>query len=167
MVSTLSIELPDSISELVTERAFEQYTTSSPATEMESQLQGLCTDDLFPRGVANSELAACCLSGLFLLHNFLDQSHSISQEIQTREGSFWHAIMHRLEGDFWNSKYWYRKVGQHPAFHEIHGNWDPFDFVDQCEKASQTGGHNAEKVQRTAVAEWKALFEYCFRNAGK
>jgi hypothetical protein len=26
-------------------------------------------------------------------------------------GSAWHAVVHRLEGDFWNSKYWWRRVG--------------------------------------------------------
>jgi hypothetical protein len=165
--STLSVDLPDSISELATARAFDRYTTAGPTTELESQLRALSIEDLFPGGAQNPELASCCLSGLFLLHNFLDLSHTVSQEIETPEGSFWHAIMHRLEGDFWNSKYWYRKVGPHPVFDEMPGRWDPFDFVDQCEKSIQTGGSNSEKIQHTAVAEWKSLFEFCFRNAGK
>ena len=169
MVNTLSIHLPDPISELVTEQAFEQYTSATPTAELESRLRELSTEDLFPNGIADPEMASCCLSGLFLLHNFLDLSHSISQEIHSPEGSYWHGIMHRLEGDFWNSKYWYRKVGQHPVYEQMQGedSWDPFDFVDQCEQAKQSGGSDAEKVQRTAVAEWKALFEYCFQNAGK
>lgn len=168
MKSTLSIELPDSISDLVTEQTFERYTIAGPTTELETRLRGLATDDLFPGKIENSEMASCCLSGLLLLHNFLELSHSISQEIHTCEGSFWHGIMHRLEGDFWNSKYWYRKVGPHPVFAEMSddGVWDPFEFVDQCEQAQQAGGSVAEQVQQTAVAEWKTLFEYCFRNAG-
>jgi hypothetical protein len=38
--------------------------------------------------------------------------------------SFWHAIMHRREGDFWNSKYWYARCRNHPALTEfvVHSN---------------------------------------------
>ena len=45
-----------------------------------------------------------CMSGLWLLAGDLDRSHTISQSIGSAEGSFWHAIMHRREGDFGNSK---------------------------------------------------------------
>ena len=61
-------------------------------------------------------MAACCIAGVWLLHDFLDESHTISQGIDTPSGSFWHAIMHRREGDFSNAKYWFRRVGQHPVF---------------------------------------------------
>jgi hypothetical protein len=49
-----------------------------------------------------------CMSGLWLLAGDLDRSHTISQGIGSAEGSFWHGIMHRREGDFSNSKYWFR-----------------------------------------------------------
>ena len=45
-------------------------------------------------------MAACCLCGLWLLHDFLDESHSLSQEITTDTGSYWHGIMHRREPDY-------------------------------------------------------------------
>ena len=41
-----------------------------------------------------------CLSAIWLHHDFLDESHSISQNIATTTGSFWHGIMHRREGDY-------------------------------------------------------------------
>ncbi len=58
-------------------------------------------------------------SALWLLAGDLDRSHEISQRIDTREGAFWHGIMHRREGDFWNAKYWFRKVGNHPVFVQL------------------------------------------------
>src|SRR6476661_1793936 len=54
--------------------------------------------------IADREMASCCLAGMWLLHDYLDESHNISQRIDTPEGSYWHAIMHRREGDFSNAK---------------------------------------------------------------
>ena len=61
-----------------------------------------------------------CLSGLWLWFDFLDESHSLSQDIHTVEGSFWHGIMHRREGDFANAKYWFRP---RPPAHGLLGRW--------------------------------------------
>lgn len=165
MSSVLSIELPEAVSDLVSESAFSQYTVGGPSSEFENRLERLTVSDLFPGGIADQNMASCCVSGILLLHNLLDASHEISQSIPTREGSFWHGIMHRMEGDFWNSKYWYRKVGDHPAFQEISLNWDPYEFVDQCEAAQSKGGSALDEARHLAVAEWKALFEFCFRAA--
>lgn len=65
------------------------------------------------------EMARCCLAGVWLLHDFLNESHAISQQIETSSGSFWHGVMHRREGDFSNAKYWFRQVGPHPVFDEL------------------------------------------------
>lgn len=54
-----------------------------------------------------SSLAA----GLWLLARDWHRSHTISQELHDPEGSYWHGILHRIEGDYWNSKYWLRKSG--------------------------------------------------------
>src|SRR5947208_544638 len=54
---------------------------------------------------ADNDMAACCIAGVWLLHDCLDESHTISQGIDTPSDSFWHAIMHRREGDFSNAKY--------------------------------------------------------------
>lgn len=116
----------------------------------------------------NHELAACCQSGLWLLHNFLHRSHSISQDIDSAEGSLWHAIMHRTEGDFSNAKYWYRLAGDHKSFDSIRcvdgGDFDPFTFVDQCQSDYRSGSLS-DNVQSVAVAEWRALFKFCHDHA--
>jgi hypothetical protein len=95
---------------------------------------------------------------VLLWHDHLEASHTISQGIANAEGSLVHAIMHRREPDYGNSKYWWRRVGKHPCFPEIarratqflkskpegdlaaklapHGEWDAFAFVDACEAAA-------------------------------
>lgn len=107
------------------------------------------------------------LAGLWQMQDFLDESHQCSQSIEGRGadscGDYWHAIMHRREPDWNNSKYWFRHVGSHPVFillsdvvtqlltedlpssqavslHRViaDGSWDPFAFVDLCRQATQS-----------------------------
>jgi len=111
--------------------------------------------------------AALALAGFWLLAGNLERSHSFSQELPCRNGSFWHGIMHRREGDFGNSKYWFRKVGDHPVFEQLAeltgGAYeDPTAFVDECSRA--IGKKNSEAYQRCMLsqwAEWQALMVHC------
>ncbi|MCA9135722.1 MAG: hypothetical protein KDB00_03160 [Planctomycetales bacterium] len=107
-----------------------------------------------------------CLSGFWLVAGDIHRSHSISQEIGSAEGSFLHGIMHRREGDFGNSKYWFRRVGSHPVFEQISdqtdGHYeDPFDFVDLCQSALQSRSDDQiEKCVASQWIEWQALMMY-------
>lgn len=141
-------------------------------------------------GIAKERgFASACLAGLWLCHGFFDESHAISQDLDTLEGSFWHGILHRREPDYGNAKYWFRRVPAHPVFAELHAAalavpapagpaadfrsalvgrkaWDPFAFVDLCELAGRRG--TAELVRYCGDiqrAEWKLLFAYCHERA--
>ncbi len=123
-----------------------------------------------------------CLSGLWLLAGELDRSHTISQAIKRPEGSFWHGIMHRREGDFSNAKYWFRQVGSNPLFQQIADlapdvYRDPFDFVDRCAEAIHYGHddhsqrsesscdenqrNRANQCKRAQWMEWQAVMAFC------
>jgi hypothetical protein len=136
--------------------------------------------DLFP----HSHSPEAALSGLYLYFCAYDESHSLSQDIPTGEGSFWHGIMHRQEPDPGNSGYWFRRVGQHPIFpalrdaaaaiveqngttkFHVKGTWDPFAFIDYCELARRKPGSNDEETAMAIqLAEWQLLFDYCARPA--
>lgn len=117
--------------------------------------------------VLSGSQAALAFSGLWLLAGDLEKSHSISQDMPCRDGSFWHGIMHRREGDFGNSKYWFRKVGNHPVFEQLpklsNGIYtDPFDFADQCSRAlSDSTSEAHQSCLLGQWLEWQALMVHC------
>jgi hypothetical protein len=138
----------------------------SPERQMRAELAELSVDSAFTNvKVVDREMAECCLSGVWLLHDFLDESHTISQGIDTTSGSFWHAIMHRREGDFSNAKYWFRRVGRHPVLEELGAGFDPFEFVDRCEAAVRGRSKEREACQDLQQREWELLFDFCYRGA--
>lgn len=134
-------------------------------------LSGRAASELFPQSYSPE----AALSGLYLYFCAYDRSHSLSQDISSTEGSFWHGIMHRQEPDPGNAGYWFRRVGNHPVFPELEdaasasgypvsGKWDPFAFIDYCEKARRKPGSPEEKTAMAVqLAEWQLLFDYCAR----
>ncbi len=94
------------------------------------------------------------LAGLHLLAGDLEASHQISQSLETPEGSFWHAIMHRREGDFSNAKYWFRRVGRHQVLDLLAGTdyGDPITFVDRCREA--LASHSSEAINTCEALQW-------------
>lgn len=104
-------------------------------------------------------------SGLWLLAGDLNRSHDISQDNHSAEGSFWHGIMHRREGDFGNAKYWFGRVGKHPLLDQLSERTegvyrDPYDFVDECSRAVRAGGEAEERCKLAQWTEWQALMSY-------
>lgn len=136
-----------------------------------------------PHTLADRDAAIACLAGLWLYHDGLDEAHTLAQDLDTREGSYWHAVMHRREGDFGNAKYWFRRVGSHAIFAPLAeraaglaqtasaglfktgADWDPFAFVDLCEAASRRRPDCELLCRQIQQAEWELLFEHCYRQA--
>lgn len=102
------------------------------------------------------------LAGLWLLAGDLDQSHSISQRLEDNDGSYWHGIMHRREGDYFNAKYWMRRTGDHPVTQELKLKLpeyrDALAFVDYVEKAITKDRSLQESAQRMQWIEWQLLW---------
>jgi hypothetical protein len=159
------------IASLLNEERLSPLGPGRPNTSREGELKRATVDAMFAHaGIAESSMAEACRSGLWLYHDFLDESHTISQDIPSATGSFWHGIMHRREPDFGNAKYWFRRVGDHTVFpflasaaRELAGQakglrktrwlvsasaWEPFDFVDLCEESCDAYGPDHDLFRR-------------------
>src|SRR3954469_4104259 len=150
---------------------------ASPKTEAFEQLrQRLSTREppppLSPTAPIDTKLTAlidkldvplpshACL--LFLKHD-LTRSHEI---VQSQEGvatfDYLHAVVHRREGDYSNSKYWFRQVGAHPVWAKVYGSDPaaPAHFVDRCREAGKSPSRELEQVQ---LQELSVLLQHVTR----
>lgn len=137
--------------------------------------------------------AVAVKAGYCQWHGWFEESHQLSQSIEGlgthRSGDYWHAIHHRREADFSNSKYWFRQVGRHPLFplladfcrklfetvpHRMEGlqtlvrnhEWDPFAFVDVCEMVAKGKNSDWGYLARTIQAfEMTQLIQATYQDA--
>ncbi len=106
-----------------------------------------------PALLSRPDLAA----GLWLYVDNLEKSHTASQSLETSTGSFWHGIMHRREGDYSNSRYWFRKAADHPLLQK-YPDLNPDEFVG---KSAVARGEDIPSLVELQRREWKLLFEWC------
>ena len=48
----------------------------------------------------------------FALNDLWEASHKIVQDLYSSEAYWIHAVLHKIEGDEFNSRYWYEKAQQ-------------------------------------------------------
>jgi hypothetical protein len=146
------------------------------SAEARQRIQGATAEELFPSARAPHS----AMAGLYLYFSCREEAHDVAQSDSSADGSYWHAIVHRQEPDAGNAGYWFRRVGAHPVFPalveaaqsiraahpesrlNLSGAWDPFAFIDICERARLTPGSELERVAlEIQRAEWQLLFDYC------
>jgi hypothetical protein len=165
-------------------------------SELTDRIQDISLEALFDgQPVKDSRMGYALQSGLLLWNDALDASHTISQGLESRTGSYWHGIMHRREPDYSNAKYWFGRVGVHPTFPSLRERalvllqsgstesdsladyaeavektegWDAFRFVDWCQAAD--GDRSTPEpvkafLQAVQVEEIKLLLNYSYQHA--
>lgn len=98
----------------------EQRTTLQPLSPLYSWDEQLETKIESLKQEATSTPMITLIAALHLRNDSLALSHSYAQQIEhDPTGAYWHGIMHRMEGDYWNSNYWFRQAGNHPVMTKI------------------------------------------------
>jgi len=153
-----------------------------------AQLQSMDDQNIsLKRRVRMPHDAQALRAGLWLLFDFMKESHDISQSLATPSGSFWHAILHRREPDPENAKYWFNRVGEHPIKKELledareiaaaagpggaafnaqltqQADWDGAWFVDCCTRAGDP--QSSAVLLDIQRREWALLFDHNFKKA--
>jgi len=183
-----TVDFGPAISPLTKPAALPPLDSGEPDNAVFGALQGLTIEKAFDgQKVKDKSMAQCCLSGLWLLHGYLDRSHQISQQVGSPTGSYWHGIMHRRDGDYGNSKYWFRRVGNHVIWKQLaldaartmnesgkagkhavtlkSSVWDPYSFVDLCKEFAGTSTEMETRLQEVQMREWELLFAYTYAKA--
>lgn len=154
---------------------------TAPAAEIRNRVSEFCK-----QRKVSAQARAYLESAALLWHDHLDESHTISQSLETPEGSWLHGIMHRREPDYGNAKYWFRRVGgQHEAFADLAGKaaelvkndsklanrlldggtWDSFAFIDECQRVESSGSDAEQTVMRKLqAAEFEVLIGHLLVN---
>lgn len=50
-------------------------------------------------------------------------AHHVAQDVETADGAWVHAYLHRKEGDAGNAGYWYRRAGRPAASGSLDAEW--------------------------------------------
>jgi len=97
---------------------------------------------------------------LWLKLGTLDPAHGIVQDDVQGLGAYIHGFLHRMEGDYWNANYWFRRV-RDPKLNQsilerVHPGTPTADHLtDACEQAQV----DSKLLQLYVTQEWLALFQ--------
>ena len=152
--------------------------------EIIEKIHNLSDQDLCGGPIGDHDMAQAARAGLLLIAGAFEEAHGIVQELETLEAYYWHGIVHRQEPDWFNAKYWFRRLGHHVVFDELMkvitqessqsnqardimgDGWDAFAFVDLCQTCQI--GKNLELEKELLILqqhELKNLLEHCLRGA--
>jgi hypothetical protein len=108
---------------------------------------------------------------LLLAAGDIEAAHRIAQESSSADGAYVHGMIHRIEDDFDNARYWFFRAGVHPASPEIyrraaansqriaaHPTWDAGAVTDWLEESRAKG--ISEELRAVLRIETEVLLEH-------
>jgi len=120
---------------------------------------------------AEGPQASCTRSLLLLAAGGVAQAHRIVQEMSTPDAAYIHGVIHRVDDDFNNARYWFRSAHMHPAAAEMYRRaaagsltvarrpiWDPVLVTDMVE-TSRTAGVTDE-LRVILMIEFEELLQF-------
>jgi hypothetical protein len=144
----------------------------------------LAQADLLPHAIPHAKPSKLSKTGEIRQSMEIDKGRWERELAQALNSfAFWHAIIHRREGDFSNAKYWYGRCADHRAMRLISsigmdlvgrdaadesllqivaGEYKPDALVDLVEGLhDKPADSRMEAAIRIQQLEWEALFNHC------
>jgi hypothetical protein len=148
---------------------FPRISVSDPAPDPEL-MTFLRKADLERLGGYRSAVVPLVRSLLLLAAGDLERSHTLVQESANADGTYIHGMVHRIEDDFDNARYWFRRTAVHPVAAEIYrraaanspkvasrATWDPVWLTDWVEASRKSGAD--EELRAVLAIESEVLLE--------
>ena len=134
-----------------------QRNATAVFTEPSEDAAASCA--LFPNAPEPRE----AMAGLWQYFDCFEEAHQLADACETPNGYYWHAIVHRREGDSANAAYWFHKTGAHPAYDALAA--EAAKIADQyTSDASTTGrGLPGRSAREFRGGEWDpfAFVSFC------
>ena len=137
-----------------------------------AKLEGITDDDL---ALTDKSKTSCVRALLWYAAGDLHAAHEIVQPMSSPDGAYIHGMIHRVEDDFDNARYWFMRAAAHPASAEIYRHafvnspliasrplWDPVYVTELLEEARITG--LSEELRTVLRIEFEELFNYLTDN---
>lgn len=172
LVATLPRELPSRQSDHKSNPT-EEISLTNPSLDLE--VKGLLADNPSWVGMSSEAL-------LWLRIGRIDRAHTIVQDASSSTQAYIHGVVHRLEGDYWNANYWFKRVrdqqlnqwitarvgtsisqlnsADRKQVLGVDGKFDPTCFVDAVESCCTQRKGDRKFLIQVGQAEWEALWEY-------
>ena len=112
-------------------------------------------DDALTEEIEAVAQSAALKVGLYVLNDDLAAGHALAQRLEGDPlADYWHAIIHRREGDYGNARYWFGHVTSEPILVQVYGTDPnaPNAFVERCRAVGQGRNADLEEFQRDEIA---------------
>ena len=144
-----------------------------------SEIDQFFNDNVEPT-IKDTKYGQLFYAGLLMAQDYIWEAHEIVQDYPEEEASWWHAFMHRMEGDYGNAGYWYRRLGQSEHYPSLlsavqnlefktrasevleWAEWDPYQLNKMIDTAK---GEFREELHDIHRLECLLLLKICYLKA--
>ncbi len=87
------------------------------------------SEDVPPKGISK-----LCKAMWYDARGNWDTAHQIAQSVDSKDGSWVHAYLHRKEGDLSNANYWYHMAGRNIPEVSLEKEWEEIalELIKTC-----------------------------------
>lgn len=169
---TSTLPLPASLEALTARTSSSSSVQDLPPLVPKKPFNASLTSEI-DKYVESSRSSASVRIVLHLLNDDIETAHTIAQANEgDRTSDLCHGILHRREGEYWNSRLWFKLIN-HPLVEEIYGGTPQAQsFIDDVESmvknkrgaSTACAAGNLESLKRKQADEHAAILRYAMED---